>query len=107
MKCYNLQDMCKGWFIGNFEPTLLSTGEFEVAIKYYRAGDKENAHEHRIVTEYTVIVIGEVLMGGEIFKSGDIVVVPPGEAIDFEALTDAATTVVKVPSVQGDKYAVI
>ena len=33
MKKYNLKNMIKGWFIGKFEPTLLDTDLFEVAVK--------------------------------------------------------------------------
>ena len=34
MKTAKLVDMVKGWFIGNFEPTLLKTNDCEVAAKY-------------------------------------------------------------------------
>ncbi len=36
--------------------------------------------------------------------AGDIVMVEPGEATDFVAITDAVNVVVKMPSVMGDKY---
>ena len=45
-------------------------------------------------------------MNGRVFAAGDIVVLKPGEATDFEALTDTTTTVVKLPSAKGDKYLV-
>jgi quercetin dioxygenase-like cupin family protein len=35
---------------------------------------------------------------------GDIIVLEPGEATSFEALTDAVNVVVKTPSAKGDKY---
>jgi hypothetical protein len=46
------------------------------------------------------------VINGRVFAAGDIVVVKPGEATDFEALTDTTTTVVKLPSAKGDKYLV-
>ena len=46
MKIANLKDMVKGWFIGNFEPSLLMTNDCEVAVKYYKKGDSEIAHFH-------------------------------------------------------------
>ena len=104
MDDYKLRDMVNGWFVGDFAPTLWRTQDFEVAVKHYRAGTREAAHVHKVATEWTVVVSGEVRMGGHAFTSGDIVVVHPGEAADFEAVTDAVTTVVKVPSVKGDKY---
>ncbi|WP_262410630.1 hypothetical protein [Flavobacterium johnsoniae] len=30
---YNLDEMFKGWFIGNFEPSLYKTNEVEVGVK--------------------------------------------------------------------------
>jgi hypothetical protein len=53
-----------------------------------------------------MIVSGQVKMNGRVFAAGDIVVLKPGEATDFEALTDTTTTVVKLPSAKGDKYLV-
>ena len=105
MKNFQLADMVKGWFVGAFSPTALQTDACEVAVKHYRAGDREDVHHHRIATEVTVVVSGEVRMCGRDWKAGDIVVIAPGEATDFEALTDAVNVVVKLPGALGDKYA--
>ncbi len=104
MKLHKLEDMVKGWFVGDFSPSAFSSKEFEVAIKHYRAGDTESSHVHRIATELTVIVEGRVRMLGQEFQRGDIITVEPSEATSFEALTDTITVVVKTPSVVGDKY---
>lgn len=99
-----LADFKGGWFVGNFTPTLFPSKDVEVAIKRYRAGDRESCHVHRIATEFTVVVEGSVEMGGAIHHAGSIVVVPPGCSTGFRALTDAVTTVVKLPSVPDDKF---
>lgn len=104
MKIGRLDDMTKGWFVGDFTPTLYRSREVEVAIKRYVAGDREGRHVHRIATEITAIVSGEVTMNGRILRQGDIAVLDPGESTDFAALTDAVTTVVKLPCVAGDKF---
>lgn len=100
----NLKEMFKGWFIGNFEPTLFSTDEFEIAIKRYAAGDYEEKHVHKVATEFTIIVEGEVEMNGVKYVKDDIVIIKPNEYTDFRCLTDVVTTVVKVPCVKDDKY---
>ena len=41
MEKVNLSEMKKGWFVGNFSPTLCKTNDVEVAVKYYNAGDHE------------------------------------------------------------------
>ena len=106
MKIAKLDEMTKGWFIGNFEPSLYKTNDCEVAVIYYKAGDAESLHYHKIATEYTVIVSGSVKMSGKVYNAGTIVVMEPGEVTDFEALTDAVNVVVKIPGANNDKYVV-
>jgi len=105
MELFKLEDMKGGWFIGNFNPSLLPTDQVEVAVKKYKKGDYEPSHHHKIATEYTVIVTGEVEMNGKPYSAGDIIRIDPGESTDFRVLSEEViTTVVKLPSVAGDKY---
>lgn len=104
MKRNSLSEMTGGWFIGNFQPTLHNTNDFEVAVKRYKTGDVEKKHYHAIATEYTLIAEGSVTMNGQVFEKDDIITVFPGEAVEFKALTDVITVVVKTPSVKNDKY---
>lgn len=106
MRLAKLEDMKGGWFIGNFAPSLFETNDCEVAVKSYKMGDKEAKHYHKIATEYTVVVKGKVKMFDTIYSEGDIVVVEPGDATDFEALDDAVNVVVKIPGANNDKYIV-
>ena len=106
MKTAKLQDMVKGWFIGNFEPSLCKTNDVEVAVKEYKAGDYEDRHHHKIATEYTVIIKGRVRMNGVEYAAGDIIVMEPNESTDFECLEDGTVNVVvKLPGASNDKYA--
>lgn len=104
MKVFHLDDMTKGWFVGNFNPTVLSTNQVEVAIKKYKAGEYEPAHHHKVATEITVITDGEVKMNGVVYKTGTILMIEPNTPTDFLALTDVITTVVKYPGANDDKY---
>ncbi len=101
---YKLDDFTKGWFVGNFSPTLVATDAVEVAVKHYRAGESEAAHFHKVATELTLIVSGRVRMSGEEVGPGEIIKMEPGTATDFMPLTDVTTVVVKLPCVKGDKY---
>jgi len=104
MRHHKLDEMTKGWFVGDFAPVALSSKHCEVAVKHYNAGDREALHHHRIATEITVIISGSVRMNGKVWNAGDIITMEPGEATDFEAITDTVNVVVKTPSVTGDKY---
>ena len=105
MHVYHLEHMTKGWFVGDFTPACLHSPHCEVGIKHYSAGDEEAIHHHKIATELTAIVAGRVRMFGQVFNAGQIIQIEPGESTAFQAITDAVTVVVKLPSVAGDKYA--
>lgn len=104
MEIHQLADMQGGWFVGDFSPTVIRTGDCEVAVKAYAAGAREPSHLHKVAEEVTVVVSGRARMGDRIMQPGTIIHLKPGESTDFEALEATLTVVVKRPSVQGDKY---
>lgn len=106
MEIYELKNFIKGWLVGNFEPSIIKTKEFEFAIKDYKKGDEEAAHVHKKADEITVIINGNFKMNDKILKAGDIVWIKPGEATDFFCLKKGSTAVIKKPSVKDDKYLV-
>jgi len=99
-----LNDFVKGWFVGNFEPSLIKTNDVEVGIKSYKKGDYENRHYHKIATELTAIVEGSVKMNDVIYTKGDIITIHPNESTDFLSLEDSVCVVVKYPGLNDDKY---
>jgi len=104
MEIARLEDMTNGWFVGDFDPAILRTAACEVAVKIYAAGDREALHHHKRATEITVVLSGRVRMAGKELSAGDIIKLEPGEATDFEALTDTVSVVVKTPSAAADKF---
>ncbi len=107
MRVFKLQDMIKGWFIGNFEPSVFRTQLVEVAVKEYPAGCKEEKHYHKIATEITVVIRGRAQVNGLVIEEGDIVLLNPGETAEFETLESTTTVVVKIPGANDDKYVVL
>lgn len=103
MKKHRIESFKRGWLIGDFDPSLWRTSQFEVGMKSYQRGDKEPAHVHRIATEFTVIGSGRFRMNDQHLESGDVVEIRPGEIADFECLETGVTFVVKVPSAPHDK----
>lgn len=104
MEHNNLKNMVNGWFIGDFEPSLYKSSDFEIAVKEYKKGYSEQKHFHRIATEFTVIINGKVLMNAREYVKGDILIIKPNEPTDFRAIEDTSTVVVKIPCVPNDKY---
>ena len=104
MQKFKLDSMINGWFVGDFSPCVFGTKDFEVAVKYYKKGECESRHYHKVATEITCIAQGKVKMNGEILNKGEIVVIEPKESADFIALEDTITAVVKIPSAKNDKF---
>ena len=104
MRKARLEEMVRGWFVGDFDPTLHRTQDVEIGVKSYHAGDFEERHHHKVATEITVIISGEVEMNGERHSAGDIIVIDRFETTDFRALTEATNVVVKLPGATNDKY---
>lgn len=104
MKKADLKEFLKGWFIGNFEPSLIKTNDVEISVKKYSANDREASHYHKIATEITVIILGTVEMNGVQYSADDIIIIEPNDRTDFKCLTDVVTVVVKYPGANNDKY---
>jgi hypothetical protein len=103
MKRYSLENMKLGWFIGNFNPSLLKTESVEVGIKRFVKGQKELTHYQTVATEWTCVIQGRIRIGVNIFDMNEIAEIPPLERADFEALEDSILVVVKSPSMPNDK----
>jgi hypothetical protein len=98
-----VEDFKDGWFVGNFSPSILQTGDFEVCLKSFHSGDKEPSHYQKFATEVTVVVSGSCRMGSVHLSAGDILVLDAGEISDFEAIDDCVIVCVKAPSLPDDK----
>ena len=104
MKKFNLGQMTKGWFVGDFEPTVIRTSDCEVGVKRYQSGDKESAHFHKEAVELTIVIEGRIRMNESEFSKGDIILVEKNEVVEFQAMEDSITVVYKSGSFKGDKY---
>ena len=89
--------------VGSFLPSLRTTQEVEVGLKYFAAGDTEPTHFQKTATEFTVVAQGRVKFGDLEFEQGMIVEIPPLVALPFESLTDSVLVVIKTPSLPADK----
>jgi len=104
MKKYNINQFTRGWLVGDFTPNIIRTKDFEFMVRFYKKGEIEKKHIHKIANEITVIMDGIFLMNNEKYIKGDIIHLLPGDVTDFECLKNGSTAVVKTPSVIGDKY---
>ena len=94
----------RGWFVGQFDRAVFKTNACEIAYQQNYKGERSFAHTHRIATEINLIAQGSVNISGQVFSTGDIVIMEPGDVCECTYLEDTCTVVVKVPGVLGDKY---
>jgi quercetin dioxygenase-like cupin family protein len=106
MQKYELKNFTKGWFVGNFSPSLCKSEHFEVAVMHFNKGDFVAPHTHKIATEYNVLIEGKMRIKDTIIEKNQIFVLEPNEIADPEYLEDCTLVVVKSPSVPTDKYEV-
>jgi hypothetical protein len=103
MELRKLSDFRQGWIIGNFEPSLFNTKEWEVGVKFFKFGDSEPSHFQKIATEITVVVSGRIRFNDTEFSSGDVIIVNPLEVVNCEILENSAIVCIKFPSLPEDK----
>ena len=107
MRTYKLKDMKRGWLIGDFEPSVLKTKQFEVGMLTHKKGEKWTAHYHKEAVEFNIIIKGHMIIQDTELVTGDIFVIDKYEVANPVFLQDCTVLVVKVPSVPGDKYEVL
>jgi len=96
----------RGWFVGQFDKAVFKTKACEVAYQFNPKGESCAPHTHKIATEINLITAGRVVMSGQEYTVGDIIVMEPGDVCECHYLEDTHTVVVKVPGVLDDKYLV-
>lgn len=95
-----------GWWLGNFEPTAYKTEGFEVCHKLHPKGERWPPHYHKIATEINYLLKGRMIIQGQELIRGDVFIIEPMEVADPTFKEDCEVIVVKVPSIQNDKYEV-
>jgi translation initiation factor IF-1 len=102
----HITDFKNGWFIGNFEPTLFKTKDFEVAVLHHKKGKVIEKHYQKIATEYNVLISGKMLANGVEINPGDVFVYNPLEITDVQVLEETVVICIKTPSIPEDKICI-
>jgi mannose-6-phosphate isomerase-like protein (cupin superfamily) len=106
MKTFNLKDMYRNWFVGNFEPTAYKTKDFEVGVALHPKDSKWEVHYHKQGTEINLLLKGKMRIQGKEIEENQIFILEPYEVADPIFLEDCTVVVIKTPSVPGDKFVV-
>lgn len=98
-----MSDMKGGWFIGDFDPSVLRTSQFEVCYHIHKKGEKWDVHYHAKSLEINYLIRGQMIIQGVTLNAGDIFSLEPFEIADPQFIEECELIIVKVPSVIGDK----
>jgi len=104
MKLFKIKDMLRGWFIGDFVPSVLRTTEFDVGVLTHTKDEYWAPHHHKLATEINVLLSGSMTVNNIQIHVGDIFVINPNESSTPRFLEDCKVLCIKTPSVIGDKY---
>jgi quercetin dioxygenase-like cupin family protein len=104
MKIEKIKNFKNGWFIGNFEPSLFKTENFEVSVQFHAKGFIGVKHYHKKSTEYNLILKGKINICGNELSKGDIFIFSPNEISESFFMEDTEILVVKNFSDPSDKY---
>jgi quercetin dioxygenase-like cupin family protein len=106
MRKFRIEDMTRGWFIGDFDPVSFKTKNFEVGKGHHKKGETWDKHYHKLATEITLILKGKVKINDEIFVQGDIFIIEKNEVVEPLFLEETEYVVIKTISDKNDKYIV-
>lgn len=103
MHINKIDDMHRGWFIGNFEPSVLKTKDFEVCYGRHASGEYWAEHYHHSSNEYNYLIKGRIEFDQGVVEAGDIFIFSSGEWAKPRFLEDCELIVVRIPSEPNDK----
>ena len=96
MKVFALKDMVNGWMVGDFDPAVYKTKNFEVGYHTYKKNAPTQNHYHKDSTE----------INGKRFTDGDIFVLEPYMVSESKFYKDTELVVIRNSSNANDKYIV-
>jgi len=104
VKKNHLDNMVRGWCIGNFTPSIFKTDLFEVGYLKHPKDQIWPAHVHKISDEYNILIKGKMTINNETINQGEIFIIPKNMLTTAKFLEDCEVLCIKVPSLPKDKY---
>jgi dTDP-glucose pyrophosphorylase/mannose-6-phosphate isomerase-like protein (cupin superfamily) len=102
-KSININEYVRGWLIGDFEPCIKKTTNYEIGVLRHKQGEKWDFHYHKDVREINILLSGEMVINNVSVKKDTIFIFEKGMISCPLFFTDCVVLCIKVPSVPGDK----
>lgn len=72
VKVDNIYNYTRGWFIGNFEPSILKNSGVELGYLSFKKGEQIDYHYHEHCKEINLLVKGKMIVNNKVINEGDI-----------------------------------
>jgi hypothetical protein len=106
MEIFDIKNMFRGWFLGDFEPSVYETKDFEVGYLSHSRGEIWPSHYHEKVLEINLLIKGKIKFNNIMIEPGQIFIFKPFEVSEPEFLEDCELVCIKTPSIPSDKIIV-
>jgi NDP-sugar pyrophosphorylase family protein len=71
---FNFNDYLRGWLIGNFEPCIKKTTNFEIGLLTHLKNEKWDFHYHKKSTEINILIDGKMNINNKNINKHDVFV---------------------------------
>ena len=100
---WNTTNFIRGWFIGDFIPSIVKTDLFEIALLNHLKDEMWDFHYHRYMIEINVLIKGKMIINEQEIHEGNIFIFEKNQIACPKFLEDCSILCIKVPSVKNDK----
>jgi len=101
---FKIEDMFRGWFIGNFEPSVSKQETFEVGYLLHKKGEIWDTHYHNNIKEINLLISGKMILNDNIvINKNEIFIIDSKTIVSPIFLEDCYIICIKIPSFKGDK----
>lgn len=101
---WHRDEFTRGWFIGNFHPSLYKTKDFEIGLLIHKAAESWDYHYHIEAEETNLLLKGRMKINEKTIEAGSVFRFPKKQIACPIFLEDCHIICIKEPSIPGDKY---
>ncbi len=98
-----LEDYLRGWIIGNFNPSIYKTSQYEIGLLTHAKDEKWEFHYHKNMTEINILISGHFLLNNIPISAGTVFIINKNVIACPKFLETCKILCIKIPSMPGDK----
>jgi dTDP-glucose pyrophosphorylase len=100
----DINNYTRGWLIGDFQPSIQRTNDFEIGLLQHAKNEKWGFHYHKKSIEINVLAKGSMIVNGKRINVNDIFIFNQNIISCPLFLEDCEIICIKLPSSPNDKY---